>query len=346
MLERPSLQILTDRIRNDIISRLAADEVLRRSDAEVYARAESLAMHAMYGYVDWIAAQLFADTCSEDMLDRHATFWKVARKVSAAATGTVTFATSVGAYIPSGTLVRALDGVEYATTAEATAVAAATAVAVEAVEAGDAGNRVTGQSVLLVAPVDGVQTTATAGELSGGADIESFTAWRARILAAMRKPPAAGTPNDYVMWALEVPGVTRAWCYPLELGLGTVVVRFVRDDDASLIPDAGEVSTVQDYIDALRPVTAAVTVVAPVASAVNFTISVTPATAAVKAAVQAELEDLLLREAEPGGTLYLSRIREAVSLAAGESDSTVTVPSADVTKSSGQIATMGVITWA
>ena len=86
--------------------------------------------------------------------------------------------------------------------------------------------------------------------------------------------------------------------------------------------------------------------IAPVASAVNFTISVTPSTAAVRAAVEAELEDLLLREAEPGGTLYLSRIREAVSLAAGESDSTITVPSADVTKASGQIATMGVITWA
>ena len=40
----------------------------------------------------------------------------------------------------------------------------------------------------------------------------------------------------------------------------------VRDDDASLIPDAGEVATVQAYIDSLRPVTASVTVVAPTAA--------------------------------------------------------------------------------
>jgi len=345
MLDRPSLQTLMDRIRNDILSRLDADEVLRRADSEIYARVEALAMHAMYGYVDWIAAQIFADSCSEDMLDRHSTFWKVARKVAAAATGNVTFSTSVGAVIPEGTIVRALDGVEYETIAIATAVSATTVVAVEAVEAGADGNRVTGQSVILVQPVSGVQTTATAGELSGGADIETVSAWRARILTAMRKPPAAGTEHDYVAWALEVPGVTRAWCYPLELGLGSVVVRFVRDDDVSMIPDAGEVSTVQDYIDALRPVTAQVTVVAPVASAVNFTISITPDNAAVRAAVEAELEDLLLREAEPGGTLYLSRIRAAVSLAAGETDSEVTVPAADVVKASGQIATMGTITW-
>lgn len=346
MLDRPSLQVITDRVRNDILSRLSADEILRRSDAEVYARAEALAMHSMYGYIDWIAAQIFADTCSEDMLDRHASFWKVARKVAASATGNITFSTSVGALIAEGTIVRALDGVEYETTAEATATTATTVVAAVAIVAGSAGNRATGQSVLLVQPVSGVQTTAVAGELSGGADIETVSAWRARILAAMRKPPAAGTANDYVMWALEVAGVTRAWCYPLELGLGTVVVRFVRDDDASLIPDSGEVSTVQAYIDALRPVTAAVTVVAPVASAVNFTISISPDNSAVRAAVEAELADLLLRDSEPGGTLYLSRIREAVSLAAGESHSSVTVPAADVTKSSGQIATMGTITWA
>lgn len=346
MFDRPTLQVLADRIRGDILTLMNADDVLRRSDAEIYARVEALAMHTLYGYVDWIKDQLFADTCDESMLDRHATFWKVPRKVAAAATGNVTFSTAIGAVIPSGTPVRALDGVEYETSASATAVSASTVVAVEAVSAGAAGNRASGQNLLLVQPIDGVQTTAVCGDLSGGADVEVLSAWRARILAAMRQPPAGGTENDYVQWALEVPGVTRAWCYPLELGLGTVVVRFVRDDDDSLIPDSGEVAAVQAYIDALRPVTAAVTVVAPVAEAVNFTIAATPNTAEVKAAIRAELEDLLLREAEPGGTLLLSHIREAISLAEGETDSVLTVPSADVTKATGKIATMGTITWA
>jgi len=161
MLDRPSLQVITDRVRNDILSRLSADEILRRSDAEVYARAEALAMHSMYGYIDWIAAQIFADTCSEDMLERHASFWKVARKVAASATGNITFSTSVGAFIAEGTVVRALDGVEYETTAEATATTATTVVAAVAIVAGSAGNRATGQSVLLVQPVSGVIPAAT-----------------------------------------------------------------------------------------------------------------------------------------------------------------------------------------
>ena len=55
-------------------------------------------------------------------------------------------------------------------------------------------------------------------------------------------PPVApwGDNDDYVAWATEVPGVTRAWCSPNGMGAGTVVVRFVRDDDDDPIPDSGE----------------------------------------------------------------------------------------------------------
>ena len=49
-----------------------------------------------------------------------------------------------------------------------------------------------------------------------------------------------GDNDDYVAWATEVPGVTRAWCSPNGMGAGTVVVRFVRDDDDDPIPDSGE----------------------------------------------------------------------------------------------------------
>jgi uncharacterized phage protein gp47/JayE len=86
--------------------------------------------------------------------------------------------------------------------------------------------------------------------------------------------------------------------------------------------------------------------VAPVAVPLNFTIFVTPNTADVKAAVTAELTDLLRREAVPGGTILLSHIREAISIATGETNHTISVPAADVAHTTGQIATMGTITWA
>jgi uncharacterized phage protein gp47/JayE len=140
--------------------------------------------------------------------------------------------------------------------------------------------------------------------------------------------------------------VTRAWCYPLENGEGTVVVRFVRDDDAELIPSAAEVAVVQTYIDEVRPVTAKLTVAAPVAAPLAFTIAVTPDTTAVREAVQAELQDLLLRVAEPGATVLKSQIEVAIGTADGVTNFTLTTPSADATHSAGQMATMGAITWA
>ena len=62
-------------------------------------------------------------------------------------------------------------------------------------------------------------------------------------------------------------------------------------------------------------------------------------------AVEAELRDLLARDAEPGGTILISRIREAVSIAAGETDNVVSTPTANVTHAAGELAVLGVITW-
>lgn len=345
MYSRPTLSEIVTRTRADLVSRLSADDILRRADADVYARVLAGLAHGLYGYVDYLANQIIYDTAEAEFLARWASIWGVTRKPASTATGSVTFAVSSGAVIPSGTLLQALDGVQYQTTADATVTVPTATASVAALVAAAAGNRTTGQTLTLTSPIVGVQSSATAGALTGGADLESDDDLRARLIDRIQQPPHGGDAHDYVTWALEVPGVTRAWCFPLELGEGTVTVRFVRDDDASLIPDAGEVAAVQAYIDALRPVTAAVTVVAPTAVPLAFSIAVAPNTAAVKAAVQAELSDLIARESKPGGTIYLSHIRAAISAAVGEDNYTMSAPSADVTNTAGNMTTLGTITW-
>jgi uncharacterized phage protein gp47/JayE len=130
------------------------------------------------------------------------------------------------------------------------------------------------------------------------------------------------------------------------MGPGSVTVRFMRDNDVDPIPSVGEVATVQEYIDARRPVTVKeCVVVAPIEVPQNFTISISPNSLAVRQAIEAELTDLLRREAVPGGTLLRSHMTEAISLAAGETDHVLGFPLANVTTTTGQILTMGVITW-
>ncbi|RMG49544.1 MAG: baseplate J/gp47 family protein, partial [Gammaproteobacteria bacterium] len=204
----------------------------------------------------------------------------------------------------------------------------------------------------LVSPIAGVDSSATVatGGLTGGADQETDDALRDRLRARVQNPPHGGARKDYEAWALEVEGVTRAWVFPHWTGAGTVGVFFVRDDDASIIPDAAEVQAVQDHIDALRPVTAAVTCYAPTAVPIDMTIQLSPNTTAVQSAVQAELQDLFRREAnvEDGngsGTLLISHIREAISRAEGEVDHVLVTPSADITLSPGEMAILGNLTF-
>lgn len=346
MFNRPLLSDLTTRIRADIAARLAVDDPLRRADMEVHARVHAGSSHGIYGYLDWMARQVMPDTADMEYLDRHAAIWlTIPRKPAVAATGEASFTIQTGAVIPAGTVLRAFDGVEYQTTASATIAGLTATAPVTALIAGITGNRATGQTLTLTSPITGVLASALGGQLSGGAEIESDDDLRARVLTRIQTTPNGGSSIDYVTWALEVAGVTRAWVYPQELGPGTITLRFMRDNDAVPIPDATAVAAVKDYIDVLRPVTAQLTVVAPVAVPVNFSITLTPGTTTVRAAVQSALTDLMRRDAIPGGTILLSRIREAISLATGETDHVLSVPSANVVSATGNISTMGAITW-
>lgn len=346
---RPTLADLVTRTLSDTTSRLSVDALLRRADAEVLARVLAGTAHGLYGYIDWLSRQILPDMAESEWLDRHASLWlQNGRKPAATASGSINFAGVDGSLIPVGTLLTTANGVQVKTAADVTISAGIGTATAVAVVAGASGNLPAGLSLALVSPVYGVQSTATVSSsgFTGGADIESDDSLRERIISRIQQPPHGGAEHDYIAWALEAPGVTRAWCYPREMGLGTVTVRFMRDGDVNPIPDAAAVAAVQAYIDVLRPVTASVYVVAPIAVPLNFTISATPNTQAVRDAIKAELQDLLLREAEPGATILLSHIREAISIAAGEINYVMSAPAADVTHTTGQMAVMGTITWA
>lgn len=346
---RPTLPQIIQRMVSDIESRLAGtDARLRRSNLNVTARMLSGAVHGLYGAVDNLSRQIIIDTADAEYLNRWASIWGVTRKPAANSIGPMPVTGLSGAIVPADTLVSRADGATFTVDADVELVAGVATAQLTAVEPGAAGNTAEGSALTFVTPVAGVNTSALVGVggLVNGSDTEDDVSLRARLLARIQETPQGGADFDYVNWAKAVPGVTRAWVYPQELGAGTVTVRFMRDDDlATAIPDAPEVAAVQAYIDARRPVTADVTVVAPIAVPLNFTIGVVPNTAIVKAAVEAELVDLIRREASPGGTLLLSHIREAISIAAGETNYNMTSPVADVALTTGNISTFGAITW-
>ncbi len=347
---RPTLDELHQRIKADLQAHLpGADVELRRGNLGVLAKVHAGAQHTIYGYLVRQALQIMPDTAEAEFLERHAGIWGVDRKPAAKARGQVRFSGTEGAVIPAGTELRRSDDRRYVTEAEATISSGQAPVQVTAVEAGSQGNTEAGATLRLVGYLAGVNPDAIieSDGLAGGADPESDDSLRQRILARIQQPPAGGAQHDYAAWALEVPGIARAYCYPQRMGVGTVGVAVLAEDGQGgwSIPDQAAVDAVAEHIESLRPVTAEVYVFAPQAAPLDFDIRVTPDTSQVRAAVQAELADLIQRESEPEGAILISHIREAISIAAGETDHTLMSPTANITAGPGQIITMGAITW-
>ena len=352
MFNRPSLPDLINRVTHDVFQRLQMDTLLRRMDAQVYARVLAGVAHGLYGFIEWVSQQIIIDTAESEFLERWASIWGVQRLAATPASGTVTFSLQPGADdIPAGTLVQTLDGRQFQTTADVNVANNTGTSPLVAVVPAAVGNNYSGQSALLVTPILGVNTTAVLGTLSGGADLETDDSLRARLLNRIQQPPQGGNANDYVQWTLQAPGgnATRAWVTPLAQGPGTVGVQFVCDGNGSgsaIVPTSAQLLAVQAYLASVRPVTANVIVTAPTPVAIDFTIEgLIPDTAQEQAAVVAELNDLLTREGQPGGILLLSHLRSAISAAAGEWDYDLLSPSSNVLLGSGQIPVLGTVTW-
>lgn len=346
---RPTPEELLERIQTEFDLYLpGADARLRRSVEFVLARILVIASHDLNGFIEYLAKQILVDTASAEYLERHAAIWGIDRKQGAKAAGSITFTGTDGITVPAGSILQSQNGTEYILDDDATIASGEATGSVTAAEIGTAGNAASGTKISLISPISGIQSeaTVTIDGLGGGADIETDPSLTSRILARIQKPPHGGSKSDYEAWAKEVAGVTRAWVYPEQLGAGTVSVTFVLDNnETSIIPSSVDVENVQEYIDEVRPVTADVTVFAPTAVDVDFDISLSPNTVAIQNAVKAEIEDFFTREAEPGGTLYLSRLQEAISTADGEFNHVLNSPAADVEMSYGQMPMVGDFTW-
>lgn len=344
---RPTLTQLVERVTADIETSLGVvGAALRNSFTKVFSKALGGIAHLLHGHLEWASRQIIPDTAEDEYLARWASIWGITRTAATFATRTIQFVGTNGIVIPEGTELVTSDGVRFRTTAEVTIAAGVASAVVRALTAGITGNAKAGTVMTLVEALVGVETEASVtAETTDGVDEETDAALLARLLQRIQSPPLGGAASDYEKWALEVSGVTRAWITPNYLGIGTVGICFVRDNDDTIFPSEGEVDEVSAYIMERRPIPAKPYVFAPTADEVDFSIFLNPDTAEIRSAIEAELDDFFQREGEPGAVLYLSRIREAISTAVGEFDHTLQQPSANIEPETGYLPVRGTITW-
>jgi len=313
-------------VRDEVTAALSGAILLGNNVLRVMSDAMAGLCHLVLRYIDWLSKQLMPDTAETEWLDRHADIWlvnadgSIGRKVATLSTGTVEMTAVEVTVIPIGHQMSYIGGQVYEVVAQTTMEAnEPTPVPVRALDPGVAGNLPPGTE-LSIDPLPDVSSSAVVIELRGGTETENDIDLRARVLERIQQPPMGGDQEDYVHWALMVPGVTRAWCYPLEMGIGTVTVRFMMDElraeENDGFPLQEDINAVTDFLNHHRPVTVKdFFVVAPIRFPINLKIiNLTIDDTATRAAIEESIKEMFYIRAKPGQEIYRSWISEAISL--------------------------------
>lgn len=267
-------EIAADLIR-DIAGKAPAARTSADSDWRIRANATASAIEGLYQHQAWIVKQIFPQSADDDFLLQHAASRGLTLKPAKAAIGTVVATGAPTTVLQSDLLLKHADGRAYRTTAVAQVAANGTVnIPVIAYVTGLASELAAGESLTWQSAPLGIDSKAVSGGIDGAAEIESFSSLLDRLLDIIRRPPAGGNKYDYRRWALEVPGVTAAYVYPIRRGPGTVDVVIVAQDG---LPDIALLAAVRAHLEDVRPVTAwNCAVIAPTIKSVPLSIAVTP----------------------------------------------------------------------
>jgi uncharacterized phage protein gp47/JayE len=325
----PTLKETRRLTRDYVLSQLGAKAMIPNSALRIMSDAMAGLANLVLLYLDWLAKQLLPDTAEREWLDRHGVIWLTnadgskGRKAATYASGTVQFTGAANYIVPVGTLLYGANGIQYQTTSEALIGSSSTGTATTvALTAGTVGNLPDGDTIGIVTPIAGIIGAELLGDMGGGVNEESDEQLRERILFRIQNPPMGGSQADYVRWAMEVPGVTRAWAAS-ESGPGTVTTRFLMDElraSTAGWPLPTDVQVVNDYINTKRPVTVMECYVfAPLVFYIDLTISgLARDDESTRTAIVQAVSDMLYWQAAPGQTIHRSWVAEAVSGALGE----------------------------
>jgi uncharacterized phage protein gp47/JayE len=370
---RPTLSQLRAQVASDITSSVAgADGLLRFSNLNVLGTAQAGLTLLHYLYLDYIALQSNPYTATDEWLEAWAALKQVYRKPATPASGSATFPGTAGTLSAGAEVVRG-DGATFTAQTSSTIAGGSVTVTVQADLAGAAGNTDMGVALTLGSSIAGIQSGGTASTaLTGGADQEKDDSLRSRMLEAYQNPVQGGSQSDYVTWALEVPGVTRAWCRPNGFGTGTVVVYTMFDQANAIhggfpqgsdgvsefdqgangqprgIVATGDQLTVADALIDEQPVTPLVYSCAPVPNAINFTITgLSGSSSATRAAIAAAIAEVFLEQGDPttktNPVVDMSSINAGISAIAGTAGFIVSAPVGNIPNVIGKLPTLGAI---
>ena len=328
-------QSLADAVQSANPAQLTPTDVaLARSNIRALSFVQGVGLHGAYRYLrDFVARQAIPITSSDEFLDGWLNTYGLLRKPASAAFGTVNGTGVAGSVLASGTLLQTADSLQYKVTADAVVAAGGAVVAqLIALLPGAASNAPGGTELQLVSPVTGIDSTFVADAvsgLSGGADVETDPEAIYRLQQRLSNEPMGGSPADYARWALQVPGITRAWGLRNPAGATSAGVIIMADGNTNNygLPTEAQRQQVYDYIaDPRRGPPDELFVIVPTPVVTDWTVSVVPDTNATRTEVQSAITNVYSRESVPGGSIPYSHFGEAISGVVGEYNHSIIAP--------------------
>ena len=358
----PTTTAIRDQIIVDIDAAIGqTSPILPKAFVRVLATALAGVLSLAYRFALWAYRQIFTATADEAaVLARGAQYGlapsaAVAAVLDAEATGTD------GITIPAGTLWYA-GTVVYSQQAAVDIAGGVAAITVGCLTPGDGGNLGIGETLNLASPIAGVDSEATTtGTTTTGEDAESLESFRAEVQERERRRPQGGATADYVQWALEVPGIVKAFAHRITPGYATVYPLVALTGGAGdRLPDVTKRAEVLAYLEDLHRKPLQSTPVVEPMTEVEFDVTITdlsPDTAAIRAAIQSAIEAYLLTryprqypdETAPTDVVSAAAL-SGVAVDAGMESGTLTmeadaVPASTYTLAAGELAIFGAMAW-
>ncbi len=350
------LNEMVRQLEKDIALALDLNELPLICSERAIAFAVGAAKRDIHDHIDYLAKQIVpsSDSDEQTIVDA-ASYEGVPRKLARKSTGGATISAAADSVLLIDTLLQHDNGLQFIVISSSAVIEGEISFEFVAIVTGSAGNLINEpQTISLVSPIAGIESTANIITLSGGADLEPISELLSRLYFRKQNPAMGGALHDYQAWALEVPEVTRAWPVDAYRGGSTVGLTFTCDSLVNIVPSDAKIQEVDGYIfkhqdpatgdDVGRPAGIEVILFKLTLKTIQLSIKLVPDTQQTRDAVIASLSGLERAFVEPATTIKLSQVRTAIGNSQGVFDYECDL-SADITSSSEQLITFGMPTW-
>jgi uncharacterized phage protein gp47/JayE len=296
----------------------------------VISTALSGALYLIYKYIDYTKRQIFVSTADYEGLILKGQEYGLFPNVSQEWRGTATITGTNGTNIPIGKIYTR-GNFAYQVTELATISSGSATLILEALTSGSESNLIATDILTESNPTVGLISTITIASITqSGRDEESIENFRNRISVRQKLPPQGGSVNDYILWTLEVPGISEAFPFLDSPGIIFVYPLLETDDPTARIPDNSKLQEVEDYLLAypLRPLNSNINVATFTEITINVAVSnLQVDTPALRQTIQDEISDyfyqrrplLFPNDPEPKNNISVSECITIATLAGAKS---------------------------